>query len=177
MTSTCQDAAYTNAWYRTRFAGASGDTAGGKRFYLRFGAANANADVYLNGTHLGRHVGGYTAFIFDATAVRRDGENVLAVKVDNATFPGLPSNGNGWVHYGGLTRKVMALSTHAYSIDPTDFASSGVYISQFAVSETFVPGDFEGSLRRGEFGMAFGAPLVADRVRLLIQVEGIRQVP
>ena len=29
-------------------------------------------------------------------------------------------------------------------------------------------GDFEGSLRRGEFGMAFGAPLVADRVRVLI---------
>lgn len=127
--------AYTNAWYRTRFAGASGDTAGGKRFYLRFGAANANADVYLNGTLVGRHVGGYTAFLFDATAVRRDGENVLAVKVDNATFPGLPSNGNGWVHYGGVTRKVMALSTHQYSIDPTDFASSGVYVSQFAVSE------------------------------------------
>lgn len=38
-------------------------------------------------------------------------------------------------------------------------------------------GDFEGSLRRGEFGMAFGAPLVADRVRVLIQVEGVRQVP
>jgi len=38
-------------------------------------------------------------------------------------------------------------------------------------------GDFEGALRRGEFGMAFGAPLVADRVRLLIQVEGVRQVP
>ena len=36
-------------------------------------------------------------------------------------------------------------------------------------------GDFEATLRRGEFGMPFGAPLVADRVRLLIQVEGVRQ--
>lgn len=126
--------AYSNAWYRTRFEGASADTVGGRRFYLYFGAANANADVYLNGTPLGRHVGGYTAFLFDATAARRDGENVLAVKVDNATFPGLPSNGNGWVHYGGLTRKVMALVTHPYSIDPTDFASSGVYVSQQQVS-------------------------------------------
>lgn len=36
-------------------------------------------------------------------------------------------------------------------------------------------GDFETVLRRGEFGMAFGAPLVADRVRVLVQVEGIRQ--
>jgi polyisoprenoid-binding protein YceI len=36
-------------------------------------------------------------------------------------------------------------------------------------------GDFEASLRRGEFGLAYGAPLVADQVRLLIQVEAIRQ--
>jgi polyisoprenoid-binding protein YceI len=36
-------------------------------------------------------------------------------------------------------------------------------------------GDFEATVRRGEFGMAYGAPLVADRVRLLVQVEAIKQ--
>ncbi|MBW8888844.1 MAG: beta galactosidase jelly roll domain-containing protein [Fibrobacteres bacterium] len=125
---------YSNAWYRTHVQSASADTAGGKRFYLYFEGANDNADVYLNGTLLGRHQGGYTAFIFDATAARKDGDNVLAVKVDNATHPGLPSNGNGWVHYGGLFRKVRILATNRYSIDPTDFASPGVYISQSKVS-------------------------------------------
>ena len=116
---------HSHAWYRTHLQGTGADTAGGKRFYLHFGGANANADVYLNGTLLGRHVGGYTAFIFDATAARKDGDNVLAVKVDNASFPGLPSNGNGWVHYGGLIRTVRKLATNAYGIDPTDFASPG----------------------------------------------------
>jgi beta-galactosidase len=130
--------AYSHAWYRVHLQGTGADTAGGKRVYLHFGAANANADVYLNGTLLGRHVGGYTAFIFDATDARKDGDNVLAVKVDNASFPGLPSNGNGWVHYGGLTRTVRKLVTHAYSIDPTDFASSGVYISQGNVGAAHV---------------------------------------
>ena len=33
-------------------------------------------------------------------------------------------------------------------------------------------GDFEATLLRSEFGATFGLPLVADRVRLLIQVEG-----
>ncbi|MFO1328306.1 MAG: YceI family protein [Rubrivivax sp.] len=33
-------------------------------------------------------------------------------------------------------------------------------------------GDFEGELRRSTFGAAFGAPLVADKVRLRVQVEG-----
>lgn len=124
---------YTNAWYRVHFQGSSADTAGGKRCYLHFEGANANAEAYLNGTRLGKHVGGYTAFIFDATAARKDGDNVLAVKVDNATHPGLPSNGNGWVHYGGLIRKVRILRTNRYAIDPTHFASPGVYISQSKV--------------------------------------------
>lgn len=36
-------------------------------------------------------------------------------------------------------------------------------------------GDFEGELRRGDVGASFGMPFVANRVRLVIQVEGIRQ--
>jgi len=75
------------------------------RFYLYFEGANDNAYVYLNSTLLGQHNGGYTAFIFDATSARRDGDNVLAVRVDNANHPGLRANGGGWVHYGGLHRK------------------------------------------------------------------------
>lgn len=36
-------------------------------------------------------------------------------------------------------------------------------------------GDFEGELQRGDFGASFGMPFVANRVRLRVQVEGIRQ--
>ena len=36
-------------------------------------------------------------------------------------------------------------------------------------------GDFEGRFKRGDFGISFGLPLVADEVRLLVQVEGVRQ--
>ena len=35
-------------------------------------------------------------------------------------------------------------------------------------------GDFEGELLRSDFGATFGLPFVADRVRLLVQVEGRR---
>jgi len=35
-------------------------------------------------------------------------------------------------------------------------------------------GDFEGEILRSEFGITFGLPLVADRVRLVVQVEGRR---
>lgn len=36
-------------------------------------------------------------------------------------------------------------------------------------------GDFEGELLRSEFGATFGLPFVADRVRLVVQVEGRRR--
>jgi polyisoprenoid-binding protein YceI len=35
-------------------------------------------------------------------------------------------------------------------------------------------GDFEAELRRSDYGLSFGLPLVADRVRLLVQVEAIQ---
>ena len=35
-------------------------------------------------------------------------------------------------------------------------------------------GDFVGEFKRSDFGVTFGLPFVADRVRLLIQVEGRR---
>lgn len=36
-------------------------------------------------------------------------------------------------------------------------------------------GDFEGTLRRSDFGATFGLPFVADSVRLRVQVEGLRR--
>ncbi len=36
-------------------------------------------------------------------------------------------------------------------------------------------GDFEAFFNRSDFGMSFGLPFVADRVRLIVQVEGVRQ--
>jgi polyisoprenoid-binding protein YceI len=36
-------------------------------------------------------------------------------------------------------------------------------------------GDFEAEFDRSEFGAVFGVPFIADRVRIVIQAEGIRQ--
>jgi polyisoprenoid-binding protein YceI len=36
-------------------------------------------------------------------------------------------------------------------------------------------GDFEGELMRSDFGIDFGLPLIANRVRLLVQVEAVRR--
>ena len=58
-------------WYRRLFDYPA--PAPGRRVFLRFGAANYQADVYLNGRKLGRHVGGFTPFAFEVTDRLRAG--------------------------------------------------------------------------------------------------------
>ncbi len=54
------------------------------RYLLRFNAVDYLADVWLNGIHQGRHEGGETPFVFDATNAIRPGQsNTLAVRVLN----------------------------------------------------------------------------------------------
>ncbi len=36
-------------------------------------------------------------------------------------------------------------------------------------------GDFEADFNRGDFGITFGLPFIAERVRLVVQVEGVRR--
>ena len=52
-----------------------------KRTLLHFGAVDQIAEVWLNDQYLGEHVGGYLPFSIDVTAVIREGENTLRVRV------------------------------------------------------------------------------------------------
>src|SRR6185437_3068791 len=68
-------------WYRKTFQ-ALQLPAGGK-VEIRFEGVYMNADVWLNGAHLGNHPYGYTGFAFDLTPHLKPGPNTLAVRVSN----------------------------------------------------------------------------------------------
>ncbi|MCC8047056.1 MAG: beta-glucuronidase [Clostridiales bacterium] len=65
-----------------------------ERMVLRFGAVTHQAEVYLNGQHLGSHKGGFLPFEFDVTFDVKLGENLLAVAVDNRVNYGTLPVGN-----------------------------------------------------------------------------------
>ena len=99
-------------WYRRTFESPALDA--GERAFLRFGAANYRADVYLNGTKLGTHIGGFTPFSFEVTKQLKPGANSLVVKVDNKrSREGVPTLNTDWWNYGGLTRDVTLVRTPA----------------------------------------------------------------
>lgn len=62
-----------------------------ERLFLRFGAVNYEATVYVNGEYVGVHRGGYTPFGFDVTDKVRGGENELRVKVHNDVTENVPT--------------------------------------------------------------------------------------
>jgi beta-galactosidase len=73
-------------WYRKRFQTpiVAQDGGPGQRVELRFDGVYRNADIWLNGQHLGFHPNGYTSFAYDLTPhLVAKGDNVLAVRVDN----------------------------------------------------------------------------------------------
>jgi len=80
----------------------------GKRYVLYFGAANYDTKVYVNGTKVGEHIGGYTPFNFDVTDVVKTGANFVVVKVDNKRAKdNVPTVNMDWWNYGGITRDVI----------------------------------------------------------------------
>lgn len=52
-----------------------------QRLLLHFGAVDQDCIIYINGLHVGNHMGGYLSFSFDITPFLKKGRNSLMVKV------------------------------------------------------------------------------------------------
>ena len=86
------------------------------KFLLNFGAVDQEADVYINGKHVGNHKGGYCSFSFDITDyIQKDLSNVdIMIRVmdnlkENGEAYGKQANPRGNIYYiptGGIWQTV-----------------------------------------------------------------------
>ena len=106
-----------------------GDEIDGHQVYIRFEGAYQETELIVNGKKAGRHIGGYTAFIFDVTGLVHKGENKILVKVDNSYNPDIPTLTADFTFFGGIYRDVELIIAPQTLISPDHFASSGVYLS------------------------------------------------
>ncbi len=105
-----------SVWYKKSFDYSKEEAS--NRVFIYFGAANYQADVYLNGSKLGRHIGGFTPFNFEVTDLLMEKGNFLIVKIDNKRTPeAVPTLNTDWWNYGGLTRDVKLIETKETYID------------------------------------------------------------
>ncbi|WP_226294345.1 glycoside hydrolase family 2 TIM barrel-domain containing protein [Aquimarina algicola] len=90
-------------WYRTHFRITEQEAK--ERVELSFDGAMSNTKVYVNGKFVGERPNGYVSFYFDITSFLNQGDNLIAVRLEN--FPGQ----SRWYPGAGLYRKVTLVKT------------------------------------------------------------------
>ncbi len=104
-------------WYRKHFQVANLSPLV-SRHYIEFDGVYMNATVYVNGQALGTRPYGYSSFEYDITNCLREGDNVVAVRVDNSDQPN-----SRWYSGCGIYRHVWLTKTH-----PVHVKHWGVYV-------------------------------------------------
>ena len=66
----------------------------------------------MNGAEIGSHEGGFTPFQIEVTDLLNEGENFIAIEVNNRrTKDAIPAMSFDWWNYGGITRDVLLVTT------------------------------------------------------------------
>lgn len=99
-------------WYRKHFT----ITDNAARHYIYFEGVYNRSEVYLNGHLLGKRPNGYVSFLYDLTPYLKQGDNVLAVRVDHSRYAD-----SRWYTGSGIYRDVWLVSA-----PETHFAQWGV---------------------------------------------------
>ncbi|MCP9755524.1 glycoside hydrolase family 2 protein [Lacihabitans sp. CCS-44] len=112
------------AWYRKTFT--MDKSTAGKKVFIQFDGVYMNADVWINGHHLGNHPYGYTAFVHDLTEHLNPAgtPNVVAVEVKNEGY------NSRWYSGSGIYRHVWL-----NVVNPSHIGNWGVQIVSKNVSE------------------------------------------
>ena len=77
-----------------------------KRIYLEFDGAFQDAEVYVNGTRIGEHKGGFTGFSMEITSAVHAGDNLLAVRLNNNWNARIEPRSGDHNFMGGIYRNV-----------------------------------------------------------------------
>lgn len=115
-------------WYRKHIAVPEAWSA--RRIHLEFDGAFQVAEMFVNGRRIGEHRGGYTGFTFDITDALKVGDNVVAVRVNNAWDARMAPRAGEHTFSGGIYRDVRLVVTA-----PVHVAWYGTFITTPQVSK------------------------------------------
>lgn len=127
----------TVMWYRKHFPNPL--KGGMRKAFIEFEGIRQGGDFYINGHHLGTHENGVMASGWDLTPYLNDGDNVIAVRIDNdwdykerstgTTFQWNDRNFNA--NYGGIPKNVfLHIAPEIYQTLPlySNLGTTGIYI-------------------------------------------------
>ncbi len=116
-------------WYRKHFPAPEGlfapDGHAAKNVRIEFDGVFMNSTVYVNGHDVGTRPYGYSSFCYDITPWLVPGENVIAVRCDNADQPN-----SRWYAGCGIYRNVRLVVS-----DPVHITYNGVFVQPTEISD------------------------------------------
>lgn len=118
-----------NYWYAKKFATPKQPLAGG-RVYVEILAAGQQASVYVNGTKVTYHEGGYSIFRVDVTDLCKENEdNLLVVECSNEHKDSVYPQSADFTFYGGLYRGVNLISVPDAHFDLDYYGGPGIQVT------------------------------------------------
>lgn len=126
------------AWYRKKFTIPA--TARDQKVFIEFEGIRQAGDFYINGTHVGLHENGVTAFGFDITSLIKPGEeNIIAARIDNSWDYREKATGQKYqwedknfnANFGGINKNVfLHITGKVYQTLPlyANLNTTGVYV-------------------------------------------------
>lgn len=130
-------------WYRKHFT--PEETWKGKQLFLHFEAIMGKAKVWINGTLVNEHYGGFLPVIANVTKyLNYEEDNVIAVWADNSNDPsyppGKPQDMLDFTYSGGIYRDCwMIVHNNVFITDPNyenETAGGGLFVSFGHISQS-----------------------------------------
>lgn len=130
-------------WYRKHFT--PEETWKGKQLFLHFEAIMGKAKVWINGTLVNEHYGGFLPVIANVTEyLNYEEDNVIAVWADNSNDPsyppGKPQDMLDFTYSGGIYRDCwMIVHNNVFITDPNyenEIADGGLFVSFGHISQS-----------------------------------------
>jgi beta-galactosidase len=122
----------------------------GRQLFIHFNGANTVTDVWVNGSYLGQHRGGFATFRFEMTGAARVGDNVLAVRVNNAAFADVAPLSADFTFFGGIYRGVHVLTVDPVHVVMGNYASPGIFLTASSVTPTSATLALSGQVYNGD---------------------------
>lgn len=116
-------------WYAKSFE-TPGQPLGDGKVYVEILAAGQQATVYVNGTKVTYHEGGYSAFRADITDLCKEGEdNLLVIACSNEQKDSVYPQSADFTFYGGLYRGVNLISVPQAHFDLEYYGGPGIKVT------------------------------------------------
>ena len=111
-------------WYRKNFNVEKESLS--KITYINFDGVYMNSEVWINGNYISKRPYGYISFRYDISKYLKEGQNTIAVRVDNSLEPSAR-----WYHPCGIYAPVKLIE-----VNTTHFSPNSIFIKTPSVSKS-----------------------------------------